>query len=44
MVAAGIGSMFLIEGRLTALFPEVLAAAGLVGFAWCLIQYGRVEG
>ncbi|MGP8159459.1 MAG: hypothetical protein ACLPWO_07650 [Thermoplasmata archaeon] len=44
VVAAGIGSMFLIEGRLTALFPEVLAAAGLVGFAWCLIQYGRVEG
>jgi ABC-type transport system involved in multi-copper enzyme maturation permease subunit len=44
VVAAGIGSMFLIEGRLTALFPEVLAAAGLVGFAWCLTQYGRIEG
>jgi len=44
VVAAGIGSMFLIEGRLTALFPEALAAAGLVGFAWCLAQYGRIEG
>jgi hypothetical protein len=44
VVAAGVGSMFLIEGRLTALFPEVLAAVGLVGFAWCLVQYGRIEG
>jgi hypothetical protein len=43
VVAAGIGSMFLIEGRLTALFPEALAAVGLVGFAWCLVQYGRIE-
>jgi len=44
VVAAGIGSMFLIEGQLTGLFPEVLAAAGLVGFATCLFQYGRIEG
>ena len=44
VVAAGVGSMFLIEGRLTPLFPETLAAAGLVGFAWCLAQYGRIEG
>ncbi len=44
VVAAGVGSMFLIEGRLTALFPEALAAVGLVGFAWCLVQYGRIEG
>ena len=38
VVAAGVGSMFLVEGRLTTLFPEVLAAAGLIGFAWCLLQ------
>ena len=44
VLAAGLGSQFLIEGRLTALFPEALAAAGLVGFAWCLVQYGRLEG
>jgi hypothetical protein len=44
VVAAGVGSMFLIEGRLTVLFPEALAAVGLVGFAWCLVQYGRIEG
>ncbi|MGA8092048.1 MAG: hypothetical protein WB984_06090 [Thermoplasmata archaeon] len=44
VVAAGVGSMFLVEGRLTTLFPEVLAAAGLIGFAWCLLQYGRLEG
>ena len=43
VVAAGIGSLFLIEGRLTTLFPWALAAAGLVGFAWCLVQYGRIE-
>jgi len=44
VVAAGVGSMFLIEGRLTALFPEVLAVVGLVGFVWCVVQYGRIEG
>ncbi len=44
VVAAGIGSLFLVEGQLTALFPAALTAAGLVGFAWCLVQYGRMEG
>ncbi|MGA8710120.1 MAG: hypothetical protein WB786_02685 [Thermoplasmata archaeon] len=44
VVAAGIGSLLLIQGRLTTLFPESLAAAGLVGLAWCLVQYGRIEG
>jgi hypothetical protein len=44
VVVAGIGALFLVEGRLTMVFPEVLAAAGLVGFAWCLLQYGRIEG
>ncbi|HLM90722.1 MAG TPA: hypothetical protein VK424_01520 [Thermoplasmata archaeon] len=43
VVAAGVGSLFLIEGRLTTLFPWALAAAGLVGFAGCLVQYGRIE-
>ena len=44
VLAAGIGSMYLIEGRLTGLFPEVLAAVGLAGFAVCFLQYGRMEG
>jgi ABC-type transport system involved in multi-copper enzyme maturation permease subunit len=43
VVAAGTGSLFLIQGRLTWLFPGALAVAGLVGFAWCLAQYGRIE-
>jgi phage shock protein PspC (stress-responsive transcriptional regulator) len=44
VVAAGVGSMFLIESRLTTLFPVALAVAGLAGFVWCLVQYGRIEG
>jgi hypothetical protein len=44
VLAAGIGSLFLIEARLTALLPEGLAVAGLVGFGWCLVRYGRMEG
>jgi len=43
VVAAGIGSTFLIEGRLTWLFPLALAAAGLIGFVVCVIQYARIE-
>ena len=43
VVAAGVGSLFLLEGRLTTLFPELLALAGLAGFGWSLIQYGRLE-
>jgi len=43
VVAAGLGSLFLLEGRLTSGFPWALAAVGLVGFAWCLLQYGRIE-
>ena len=43
VVAAGVGSLFLLQGRLTALFPEVLAVVGLAGFGWCLAEYARVE-
>jgi hypothetical protein len=43
VVAGGVGSLFLVDGRLTVLFPLVLAAAGLLGFAGCLVQYGRLE-
>ena len=43
VVAAGIGSLFLIEGRLTPLFPLALAVAGLAGFAWCLVRYDHME-
>lgn len=42
VVAAGIGSLFLLEGRLTVAFPEVLAATGLLALAWCLRHYGRL--
>jgi len=43
VVSAGIGSMLLVEGQLTPLFPGVLAAVGLMGFVWCLLQYGWIE-
>ncbi|MGP8077699.1 MAG: hypothetical protein ACLQD8_00845 [Thermoplasmata archaeon] len=43
VVAAGVGSMFLIETRLTWLFPEALVLSGLAGFTWCIVQYGRIE-
>jgi hypothetical protein len=44
VVAVGIGSLFLLERQLTALFPAALALAGLIGLAGCLVQYGRIEG
>ncbi len=43
VVAAGVGSLLMLQGRLTALFPAALAVAGIVGFAGCLWQYGRLE-
>jgi hypothetical protein len=43
VVAAGLGSLFLLEGRLTATFPIALAGVGVVGFGWCLEQYRRLE-
>jgi hypothetical protein len=43
VLAAGLGSLFLIQGRLTWLFPVALAFAGVVGVAWCLSQYSRLE-
>jgi hypothetical protein len=44
VVAAGLGSLFLIEARLTPLFPVELAFVGLAGFVSCVVQYGRLEG
>lgn len=44
VLAAGIGGLFLIQDRLRTLFPETLAAAGLAGLVWCLVQHGRIEG
>jgi hypothetical protein len=43
VVAVGLASWFLIEGRLTMWFPAGLGVVGLAGFAWCLFQYGRLE-
>jgi hypothetical protein len=44
VVSAGLGSFFLIQRQLTELFPAGLAVAGLIGFAWCLVGYGQIEG
>jgi hypothetical protein len=44
VVVAGLGSLFLLEGRLTELFPVGLAAAGVAGFGWCGVQYARLDG
>jgi hypothetical protein len=44
VLAAGLGSMFLIEGRLTMLFPGLLGAVGLIGFVVCLALYETLEG
>ncbi|MCI4362993.1 MAG: hypothetical protein L3K13_01625 [Thermoplasmata archaeon] len=43
VVAAGVGSWFLLERSLTALFPVGLAAVGLVGFAWSLYRFPSLE-
>ena len=43
VLAGGAGSLLLLEGRLTAVFPGVLAAVGLAGFGWCLWRYARLE-
>jgi hypothetical protein len=43
VVGAGLGSLFLIERQLTTLFPELLAVAGLLGFAVCLTRYAQLE-
>ncbi|MCI4324479.1 MAG: hypothetical protein L3K00_01130 [Thermoplasmata archaeon] len=44
VVAAGVGSLFLLQGRLTAGFPVALAGVGLVALAYCLFQYSRLDG
>jgi hypothetical protein len=43
VVAAGVGTLFFIDDRLNSWFPVGLAAVGLLGFAWCFVQYGRME-
>ncbi len=43
VVAAGVGSLFLIQGRLNALFPVALAIAGAAGFVGCLARYARLD-
>jgi hypothetical protein len=44
VVAAGVGSLFLVQARLTVLFPWTLGGIGAVGFLWCFVQYHRMEG
>jgi hypothetical protein len=43
VLAAGLGSLFLLEGRLTSLFPEAMAAVGVAGIVWCLWRYAQLE-
>jgi hypothetical protein len=43
VLAAGLGSYFLLEGRLTSLFPEALAAVGIAGIGWCLWRYAQLD-
>jgi hypothetical protein len=43
VVVAGLGSLFLVEHHLTPLFPLALAVVGIIGFGWCLVQYGRID-
>lgn len=44
VVAAGLGSLFLIERQLTVVFPLALGVVGAVGFGWCLVRYHQLEG
>ena len=44
VVAAGLGSLFLIERQLSPVFPWTLGVVGLVGIGWCLAQYGQLDG
>jgi hypothetical protein len=43
VVAAGVGSLFLLEGRLTASFPVVLSLVGIAALAFCVAQYTRMD-
>jgi ABC-type transport system involved in multi-copper enzyme maturation permease subunit len=43
VVAAGLGSLFLVQGRLTVVFPVALAIAGFAGLAGCVYGYGQIE-
>jgi len=43
VVAAGIGSLFLIQGSLTVAFPTALTGVGFVGLGVGLGQYARFE-
>ncbi|MCI4321684.1 MAG: hypothetical protein L3K05_05205, partial [Thermoplasmata archaeon] len=44
VVVAGLASLFLLEGRLTPTFPEALAAGGLIGLTWTVVQFQRADG
>ncbi|MCI4345151.1 MAG: hypothetical protein L3K07_00120 [Thermoplasmata archaeon] len=43
VVAAGVGSWFLLERSLSLLFPVGLAVVGLVGLAWSLYRFPSLE-
>jgi hypothetical protein len=43
VVVAGIGSLFLLQGRLSSSFPEALAVGGVVGLGWTVVQFQRLD-
>jgi hypothetical protein len=43
VVAAGLASLFLLEGRLTLAFPAALTAVGVATIAFCLLLYTRMD-
>lgn len=43
ILAAGLGSLFLLDGTLRATFPAALAAVGVVGIGWSLFRYPSLE-
>jgi ABC-type transport system involved in multi-copper enzyme maturation permease subunit len=44
VVAAGLGSLFLIDGQLTTGFPVALGVVGVAGLGLCLVQYSQIDG
>lgn len=43
ILAAGLGSLFLLDGTLRATFPTALALVGVVALGWSLLRYPSLE-
>jgi hypothetical protein len=44
VVVAGLGSLFLLEGRLSPSFPEALSLGGVIALGWTVVQFQRLDG